>query len=98
MKRHKAWLERECQAKTFSASWRPQQIYRTAARRWACALDNQLRMSTVWPGLSHFRPGDDPCWSDWKTWPSLCIAKDQGSHGEAGFWALAYGLGLNMWS
>lgn len=97
MKRHKAWLQRG-EVKGEEKAWRPKTVYRVAARKWADVVDLQLRTSTVVSGLAHFLPNDRlPIWSDWRTWPGLGISKDQGSDGEASFWALSYHFGLNVW-
>jgi hypothetical protein len=97
MKRHKAWMQRS-HGKGDSSAWRPRTMHRVAARKWADALDTQLRTSTVVSGLGYFGPNDAlPSWADWRSWPGLGIAQDQGSDGVSGFWALSYHFGLNVW-
>ena len=38
--------------------WKERTVYRVAARRWVCNLDNQVSRSTSFRGLAHFIPND----------------------------------------
>jgi hypothetical protein len=98
LQRHTSWLRRGSSEDLSDKSWRPQTIYRAAARRWATNIDNQIRVSTAFPGLIHFKPDDsNVIWQDFRSWPGLGIAMDKGSDGDCAMNALTYHYGLNVW-
>ena len=97
--RHKAWILKRC-AEGQKLAWRPRKRYRTAAVKFIMATDNQLNVSTAWTGLQAFMPIEgDPLWAEanWRSWPYLSLALDQGTDGVCGWHALAYkeNLALN---
>lgn len=88
MSRQLAWLRRG-QAAQGSQAWRPRKLPRRAALRWCLQIDQQIRVHTGLPGLSHFvSPSLDSLSSgsapDALDWPLLSIAADRGADGVAG--------------
>lgn len=78
--------------------WRPPTLHRAAARRWALALDNQIKGSTSWPGLLQFVFDESSsAWSSWDSWPGIGVAMDCGADGIAAVSALQYKYDLNLW-
>lgn len=60
-------------------AWRLVRTYRHRAKRWLANLDNQIRGSTCFAGLTRYtHTSDQPSWGDrlWRQWPSLPIAMD----------------------
>lgn len=94
--RHRGWLKRRATAET--VSWRPRKRFRVGARKWIAALDNQVRVTTCWRGLVDITPDSSEEWaaSNWRRWPFLACAADQGSDGVAGWHAMAFMPGLQM--
>lgn len=86
--RHRLWLQRG-RKKAGAETWRPRPTFRIAARRWAAALDNVVRVNTELEGLRAFCPflkddgTRDAIWEDssWRQWRHLLVAMDLGSDG-----------------
>ena len=94
--RHRLWLQRG-QFGKLAGSWRPTGLKRVSSKRWCDFIDNQLRTSTVHPGLLFFKLDVSlPIWSDWRTWPSLGVAMDLAGDGNSGMHSLLYRFGLNV--
>jgi hypothetical protein len=50
-------------------------------------------------GLANYEPDDRECWKNWRTWPHLNIAIDQGGDGLAGGHFLEHiGMNLTKWA
>jgi hypothetical protein len=97
--RQKAWLSRGNFA-TAPATWRPRKLHRSAAKKWAFALDCQFKLSYGHVGLSLFQKPQPPKlmlgpWSNWRTWPHLNISQDLGSDGNTAFHGLERLFGLD---
>lgn len=81
---------------TPSSSWRPAALHRTAARKWALAIDCKLRMPTDKGGIAGFQVDTTkPAFQDRRRFPLLVITSDLGSDGLSGFNALSRGLGVS---
>lgn len=96
--RHRCWLRKRLAPEGAREGWRPQKVFRSAARKWVKTIDNQVRYSSSWLGIAHVRfVGDSPLWSpaSWRSWPLLQCVQDQGADCVAGWHAMAYGKGCN---
>jgi hypothetical protein len=92
--RHRSWLQRDKGV----TSWRPTQFFRVSAKKWAHAIDNQIRGSTIHKGLVRFLITPEMRKHlHWSLWPGLGIAADGGSDGVSGSFALLYFSLLNVW-
>ena len=81
-----------------AGKWKERTVYRFAARRWVCNLDNQIARSTVFNGL--VIPNDNQGqWENrnWRVWPGVGVARDCGSDGNTGFHALLHHYKINGW-
>lgn len=79
--RHRCWLRKRLAPEGAREGWRPQKVFRSAARKWVKTIDNQVRYSSSWLGIAHVRfVGDSPLWSpaSWRSWPLLQCVQDQG--------------------
>lgn len=92
-KRQRAWMSRESQAKP--ASWRPTRHYRLGAKWWLLALDNQVRQSTRFEGLSSFVRQESWDEASWAAWPGFQLAGDLGSDGVAAWHCMVYHWRMN---
>ena len=75
-------------------------VYRVAARRWVCNIDNQLQRSTCFHGLFSFIPNEaQGKWEDrnWRGWPGIGFARDGGSDGNTGIHACLHLFKMNCW-
>ena len=93
-KRHLCWIQRHLKS-TKTGSWRPVKMHRVKARRWLYNIDHQIRRSTRWVGIKSFiRPTKDIKYpwrdQDWRIWPSLHGALDEGSDGISACQALFF--------
>ena len=84
--RHRLWLSRHT---TFGKrdGWRPRPRHRAASAKWIQYIDNQIRVGTHFVGLLAFVPNWAlALWQDynWKSWPSVGVAADQGPDGVCG--------------
>ena len=89
--RHLHWLRRS--ATNGNVSWRPRKVYRAGAVKWMLCKDNMVRVGTRWCGLNAFsRKLDKDAWSmkNWRKWPHINAAQDQGSDGLCGVNCLKY--------
>lgn len=90
--RHRKWMVRHVVTGQRDA-WRPKLVFRATAAKYLRLVDNQLRVSSCFGGLEHYRyvEGADR-WdkAQWRVWPSLTIAADQGSDGVAALHAAMY--------
>ena len=77
-------------------SWRPVKLHRLGAKHWLMCLDNQIRVSTVFGGLSYFIKDTwtDKCPFDW---PGLQLSIDLGSDGVSAWHALLYHWNIIAW-
>ena len=97
-KRHVAWVRRTTRAAGDGVAWRPKKVYRKSAVKFIMQVDNILRYSTAHGGLALLVPelhvSDDSLWrpSNWRNWPHMILAIDQGGDGVCGSHALLYKL------
>lgn len=90
--RQRAWLHRGKET-VKAGSWKPIKKYRLGAKKWAMAVDNQIRGSSRFAGLSRFRPQlGSPAWAPgaWATWPHLSVCLDLGADGVAAMHGLMH--------
>ena len=83
-----------------AGKWKERTVYRIAARRWVCNLDNQVARSTVFKGLGAFIPNDTQGqWEirNWRVWPGVGVARDCGSDGNTGVHALLHHYKMICW-
>ena len=95
--RHLHWLRRT--ATTGKVSWRPKKTYRAGALKWILCKDNMVRVGTRFSGLNAFsRKLDKDAWSmkNWRKWPHVNMAQDQGSDGLCGINCLKYRKSLKV--
>ena len=98
--RHLAWLHRGqvVLEKGARAPWRPIELHRKGAEKWAYCQDNVLRVMTPHPGLIYFvYDAKKPEWQDWRLWPTVVLPQDKGPESEAGTSALQLHYDCNCW-
>lgn len=85
--RHRFWIKRKVQGES-SRGWQPRKRYRVSTKHWVQNLDNAIKHGLGKGGLSFFAlPSDrssSAAWNDWRSWPHLMLAIDQGSDGLSG--------------
>ena len=90
--RQAAWIS----GASTSASWRLSKLHRVSAKHWLMQIDNQLRSSTHFDGLSSFQlsafQGVSPF-----DWPGIQLSMDLGSDGVSAYFAMIYKFYLNLW-
>ena len=97
VKRHRSWCNRGGPKAT--SEWRPKKTYRIASKRWIQYTDNQLRQTTGGLGWKDYQfQAESPKWAlaNWRSWPSVGAALDQGSDGLCATWALEYEFDVNI--
>ena len=91
--RQRLWLQKKgAVSQTGRASFRPRKIYRAASKRFLRNVDNQFRVVTG-SGLKQFQKteeGDVWAPAQWRSWPFLGTALDQGLDNVCGVMALIY--------
>ena len=95
--RQRYWLGKRCTVGRKRASWRPLKTYRTSAKRFLRNMDNQFRVLTG-KGLVQFQHDPDAeVWTpqNWRLWPWLGLALDQGPDNICGVMALIYKFFVN---
>ena len=95
--RHKQWLTRRAGT---VGRWRPARLFRKSVLHTLQNIDNQIRVSTSWPGLCHIRYAPSSAtWqpASWRHWPSLSVAQDQGPDCVSSVHCANYKLNLNFW-
>ena len=100
IQQQRAFIAMTATGEDSEGKYKERTVYRVAARRWVANLDNQISRSTAWVGLAHFMPKEHQgFWEpqNWRCWPALGIARDNGSDGNTGVHALLYKYGLNIW-
>lgn len=85
VRRQQCWLKRRASDQQL-VTWRPSKRFRTSAKQWLYAVDNQLKSSLPCRGLSDFVKSENS-WAIWKDYRHLLISADQGSDGLS---AIAY--------
>ena len=96
--RRTAWLQRDAAKPGEKACWRPRKVYRLAALKFIQQLDNLVRVSTSFGGLCRVQfDGTSGLWApgNWRQWPSLVLAVDQGSDCVSGSNGMLYKLRMN---
>ena len=91
--RHRAWLGRYAGGPS-ATSWRPNPVFRVAAKHWLDCVDNSFRVTCGKGGLRYFEPRDPTWLKGWRDHPFGVIAMDQGSDGMTGLHYAQYKLGL----
>ena len=97
--RHTAWVSKTVALPGEKTAWRPRPVYRSAAKKFVDQVDNVIRFNTSFEGLSFIVYDEGaPAWKpeNWRSWPSLVLAIDQGSDGLAGTNAMLRKLDMNL--
>ena len=81
--RQRLWNSRHKQD-VRDGAWGKQPKQRLGAKKWLLDIDLKLQTSSVYKGLNHFVPADTHMWLNWRTWPSLGIARDLVGKGNSG--------------
>lgn len=89
--RHRQWVARHVVHGQRDA-WRPKLIFRASAAKYLRLVDNQIRVSSCFVGLEHYRYSEEERWEKerWRSWPSLTIAADQGADGVSALHVAMY--------
>ena len=83
-----------------AGKWKERTVYRIAARRWVCNLDNQIARSTVFRGLGSSIPNVTRGYGRIEIvlfGQGVGVARDCGSDGNTGFHALHHHYKMNCW-